>query len=91
MGRLWKALEGDPRPEVRQRKFTPPALIYTPFDATSREMSWREIWDVFADRYPGQWAAQMFPSASELVDEADVYHLLVLAEDRVGVTIRRRD
>ena len=45
-----------------------------------KPMSWREVWEVFSDRYPGYWAVQFFPPASELVDDANIYHLYVLHE-----------
>lgn len=55
-----------------------------------RPMSWPEVWAVFADRYPGRWACQFFPPASQLVDEANIYHLFVFEEgdDPVSVNIR---
>lgn len=52
-------------------------------------MSWREVWNTFAELYPGQWAVQFFPPAGELVDEANIYHLFVLEEEPVGVNIKR--
>ena len=52
-------------------------------------MSWREVWATFADRYSGKWAVQFFPPASDLVDEANVYHLFVLDREPVGVSIKR--
>lgn len=55
-----------------------------------RRLAWSEVWEVFADRYPGRWAVQFFPPAEELLDEANVYHLYVLGEAPSGVNINRR-
>ena len=52
-------------------------------------MSWREVWEAFARVYPGRWAVQFFPPASELIDEANVYHLYMLEEVPQGVNIKR--
>ncbi len=53
-----------------------------------RFLSWREVWDVFASRYPGKWAVQVFPPAGELVDGKNVYHLFVLGREPMGLNIR---
>lgn len=55
-----------------------------------RELSWREIWDTFSDRYPDRWAVQMFPPACELMDQVNLYHLWVLEDAPSGVNISRR-
>jgi hypothetical protein len=52
-------------------------------------MAWSEVWATFADRYPGRWAVPFFPPASDLVDEANIYHLFVLEEAPLGVNINR--
>lgn len=52
-------------------------------------MSWREVWEAFQRVYPGKWACEFFPPASELIDEANVYHLYVLEEEPRGVNIRK--
>jgi hypothetical protein len=41
-------------------------------------MSWTDVWRTFASAYPGKWACQFFPPETELVDEANIYHLFVL-------------
>jgi len=51
-------------------------------------MLWREVWDAFAERYPGRWAVQCFPPADQLVDGKAVYHLFVCDESPVGLNIR---
>ena len=38
------------------------------FEEAYRPLLWREVWDVFAARYPGRWAVQCFPPADQLVD-----------------------
>lgn len=55
-----------------------------------KPMSWREVWETFQNVYPGRWAIEMFPPESELVDEANVYHLFMLPEgdEPAGVNIR---
>jgi hypothetical protein len=55
-----------------------------------RQLTWSEVWEVFADRYPGRWAVQFFPPAEDLVDEVNVYHLFVLQEEPLGVNIKER-
>lgn len=54
------------------------------------QLSWREAWEVFRSRYPGQWAVQFFPPASDLVDDADIFHLYVLDFVPTGVNIHWR-
>jgi hypothetical protein len=53
------------------------ALQIKVFAADYRLLSWREVWEAFAAKYPGRWAAQVFPPAGELVDGKNVYHLFV--------------
>lgn len=55
-----------------------------------KPMSWTEVWEAFASMYPGKWAVQFFPPSHELVDEVNYYHLYVLDEDPVNVSIKRR-
>lgn len=57
-------------------------------DAAYRPLSWREVWDAFALRYPGRWAVQCFPPADELVDGKPVYHLFVCDVPPEGLNIR---
>jgi hypothetical protein len=60
------------------------------FDAAYRPLSWREVWEAFAARYPGRWAVQCFPPAGQLVDGKAVYHLWVLEEGRTPVGLNLR-
>ena len=53
-----------------------------------RVLNWREVWDCFADAYPGQWAVQAFPPADQLVDGKAVYHLFVCDTEPWGLNIR---
>ncbi len=55
-----------------------PALYVKVQAAGHRPLSWREVWEAFAARYPGRWAVQAFPPADQLVDGKAVYHLFVL-------------
>ncbi len=55
-----------------------------------RPLSWREVWDAFSDSYPDRWAVEFLPPASELVDEANIYHLFILPTAPTGVNINRR-
>lgn len=43
-------------------------------------MSWREVWDVFAAKYPDRWAIQVFPPARRMIDKVANYHLWVLSD-----------
>lgn len=54
-----------------------------------RPLTWREVWEAFAETYPGQWAVQCFPPADELVDGKNVYHLFVCDTPPDGLNIRR--
>lgn len=40
-------------------------------------MGFRELWEVFDRYYPGKWALQVFPDRSNLIDQANKYHLFV--------------
>ncbi len=55
-----------------------------------KPMNWRAVWEAFASTYPDCWAVQMFPPASELIDEINVYHLYVLQDSPSGVNIKWR-
>jgi len=33
------------------------------------------VWQAFAEIYPGRWALELYPPASDLVNDAHVYHL----------------
>ena len=54
-----------------------------------RQLSWTEVWEAFSGAYPGRWAVQFFPPSDQLVDETNLYHLYVLEDPPVGVSIRR--
>lgn len=58
------------------------------FEPGYRPLAWREVWDAFAAAYPGQWAVQVFPPATHLVDGKAVYHLWVLAGKPQGLDLR---
>lgn len=78
--------------EVEWRETSLGAALYIRIQRYDEQsMSWREVWNVFADRYPDQWGVQFFPPASELVDEVNMYHLFVLSQEPRGVNINRRD
>jgi hypothetical protein len=72
--------------DVRDTIYGPTQYIRIQRD-DSQPMSWREVWEVFADRYPGKWAFEMFPPREFLVDDANIYHLYVLEEAPQGVDI----
>lgn len=44
-----------------------------------KPMSFREVWDAFAEHYPGKWAIQCFPPEDRLIDQANKYHLYVVS------------
>lgn len=52
-------------------------------------MTWREVWEAFAARYPDRWAVQMFPPREALIDSKAVYHLLVLDHCPDGLDLTR--
>jgi len=58
------------------------------FEPGYRPLGWREVWEAFAARYPGKWAVQCFPPASELVDGKAVYHLFVCDRPPTGLNIK---
>lgn len=51
-------------------------------------LTWRDVWDAFAENYPGRWAVQVFPPADRLVDSKAVYHLFVCETPPHGLDIR---
>ena len=55
-----------------------------------KPVGWRELWEAFAERYPDQWAIQLFPPANELINEANVYHLWVLDDVPENLNIARK-
>lgn len=65
--------------ETRQSDLGP--VLYVKLHADGyRPLSWREVWEAFAARYPGRWAVECFPPADQLVDGKAVYHLWVMGE-----------
>lgn len=58
------------------------------FTADYRPLGWREVWEAFAEKYPGKWAVQCFPPADQLVDGKNVYHLFVCDTPPSGLNIR---
>lgn len=67
-----------------------PVLQIKVFAPDYRALSWREVWEAFANAYPDRWAVQCFPPADQLVDGKSVYHLWVLAPGvcPVGLNLR---
>lgn len=50
-------------------------------------MGFRELWDLFAELYPGKWALQVFPDAKNLLDQSNKYHLFVYSECPKGLNL----
>lgn len=53
-----------------------------------RRMDWIEVWQAFAESYPGRWAVQVFPPERALVDGKNVYHLWVCEDEPRGLNLR---
>lgn len=53
-----------------------------------RRLGWEEVWQAFAESYPGRWAVQVFPPASSLVNGKCVYHLFVCEGEPRGLNLR---
>ena len=51
-------------------------------------LTWREVQEAFTAAYPGKWAVQVLPPASEVVDTKNVYHLWVLESEPDGLNLR---
>lgn len=51
-------------------------------------LGWREVWEAFAQVYPGRWAVQIFPPTDYLVDGKNVYHIWVLESKPEGFDLR---
>jgi hypothetical protein len=65
-------------------------VLYVKFRRENYQLiGWRELWEAFAERYPGQWAVQVFPPKEELVDEENIYHLFVMEHKPAGLSIKR--
>lgn len=41
-------------------------------------MGWREVWEVFAAAYPGEWGVMLLPPRERLLDQANRYHMHVV-------------
>lgn len=52
-----------------------------------QRMGWRELWEVFSGRYPGQWAVQVLPPGDRLIDQVNKYHLFVFPTAPDGLDI----
>lgn len=65
-----------------------PALQIKVFAPGYPVLTWREVWEAFATRYPGKWAIQVFPSRDRLLDAKNVYHLFVLNACPTGLDLR---
>lgn len=80
-----------PEPFVQEMGYRPTdlgvALYIRIRTRDDQQLSWPEIWSCFVDRYPDQWAIQMFPPEEELIDNANVYHLFVLVDKPNGFGI----
>lgn len=50
-------------------------------------MGFREVYDVFADAYPGCYAVQVFPPVDRLFDQVNKYHLFVLDQKPAGLDL----
>lgn len=75
--------------EIERRQSVLGEVLYVKILATDcRPLSWREVWEKFADTYPGKWAVQCFPPANQLVDGKAVYHLFVCDKEPAGLNIR---
>lgn len=49
-----------------------------------RALTWGECYEAWSDAYPDRWAFQLFPPRSDLLDETNTYHLVMLEE---GATV----
>ena len=77
--------------QERNRRSTPlgSALQIKVFASDFRRLGWSEVWEAFAEKYPGQWALECYPPRNELVDGKNVYHLFVLDVEPQGLNIRK--
>ncbi len=67
--------------------------IYTP---DYKRLSWLQVWETFAEVYPNRWAMEFFPPATEMINEAHVYHLWMLPEgwiqpERMNLAVKYRN
>jgi len=61
-----------------------PALYVRVFTPDYAVLAWREVWEAFAEAFPGKWGVQSLPPPALLVDEENVYHLLVFDDPPAG-------
>lgn len=66
-----------------------PALYIKIRRYDNKRMNWEQVWKVFADAYPGQWAVEVYPPVDQLVNDVSMYHLFVISEEPEGLNIRR--
>ena len=59
--------------------------VFTP---DYQPLLWSEVWEKFAEQYPGRWAVQVFPPKDKLVDGKAVYLLWVLEKEPQGLNLR---
>jgi len=45
-----------------------------------QQLSWLQVWQAVAEIYPDQWAIELYPPVSELVNDDHVYHLWLMSE-----------
>lgn len=57
------------------------------FEDGYRPLGWTEVWEAFAERYPGKWAVQVFPPKDQIIDGKAVYHLFVLDGEPAGLNL----
>lgn len=41
-------------------------------------MGWREVWEVFAAAYPGEWGVTLLPPRGRLLDQCNRYHVHIV-------------
>lgn len=64
-----------------------PCLYIKIWREDGKPMGWEEIWERFVDRYPDQWAIQVFPPRTHVVNEVNYYHLFVFDQWDRSLTI----
>lgn len=79
---MYDVLECDIRPTA-----CGPALYIRIHRDDMKPMGFRELWDLFAQKYPGRWALQVFPDEKHLLDQANKYHLFVYETCPAGLNL----
>jgi hypothetical protein len=54
-----------------------------------KPMGFRELWELFAELYPGRWAVQVFPPVEQFIDQVNKYHLYVLEQEPEAFNLMR--